>query len=167
MSTLTIAIFIIIAFAFGLLIGGLAFNQLGREPKKQRDLEKHLHQEQEDFKGYRQQVQQHFGETSHLLKQLAENYRNVHNHLAQGANDLCNENPYQPIIKKLPEMNAIEVNEEPSNVQAPLDYAPKSTPYDKGSLSEEYGLEKVNVDEPITDDLIAEAIAEQAKKQQA
>lgn len=164
MSSLTLFLVAALSFAFGMIIGGLIFTRLSPEQKKSRELEKHLHSKQDEIKNYQQDVKQHFNETAYLLKQLAENYREVHNHLAQGANDLCAGNPNDPMIKKLPEMEAIEVNSPLTHAQAPLDYAPKSTPYDKSALSEDYGLEKVNHNEDLPSN-IADAIAEQAAKQ--
>jgi uncharacterized membrane-anchored protein YhcB (DUF1043 family) len=160
--TVTLLITAVLAFAFGMVVGGLLFNRMSPDQNKNRELEKHLHDKQEEIKSYQQEVKQHFNETSHLLKQLAENYREVHNHLAQGAADLCEKDPTQPIIKKLPEMQAIEINEPIESIQAPLDYAPKSTPFDKSALSEDYDLEKVSVHDTATAEEIAEAIAQQA-----
>lgn len=160
--SVTLFIVAVISLAFGMVIGGLLFNQLSPEQTKSRELEKHLHEKQEEIKGYQQEVKQHFNETSFLLKQLAENYRDVHNHLAQGAQELCEPGSGNTIIKKLPEMQAIEVNESLDSIQAPLDYAPKSTPFDKSALSEDYGLEKIQVSEAMSEEEIAEAIAKKA-----
>jgi hypothetical protein len=163
-SSLTLFLVAALSFAFGAVAGGLIFTRLSPEQKKSRELEKHLHTKQDEIKSYQHDVKQHFQETSFLLKQLAENYREVHNHLAQGASDLCTDNPNDPMIKKLPEMQVLEVNSSFTHAQAPLDYAPKSTPYDKSALSEDYGLEKIKHHEDISND-IADAIAEQAAKQ--
>ena len=148
METSALLIAAIIGFGFGTLFGGLAFNRFSNEQTKTRDLEKHLHEKQDEIKNYQQEVREHFVETAGLLRGLAENYRDVHNHLAQGAEMLSPDNSKGPLIKKLPEMEAIEVNDLPDNLQAPLDYAPKTSPYEKSVLDESYALEK-NKDEEL------------------
>lgn len=163
MGSLTIYIVGIVCFAIGAIAGAILFKVLSTEQNKTRDLEKHLHEKQDEIKNYQHEVTQHFTETSHLLKQLAESYRDVHNHLATGAQDLCDDSAATPIMQRLPDLETVAGSQiEGDNIAPPLDYAPKSTPYDKGTLNEDYGLEKVELAEkPIED--IAEAIAENAK----
>ena len=159
----SLSIFIIggMCFGLGVAVGALLFKAYSPEQSKARDLEKHLHEKQDELKNYQLEVTEHFTETSQLLKDLTENYRDVHNHLAKGAQTLCEGTNTPPIMYKLPEAEAGNEDDEGS-IAAPLDYAPRSTPYDKGTLHEDYGLEKVELDEkPIED--IAEAIAENAK----
>ncbi len=163
-GSLTVFIIGFVCFAIGAITGATLFKIFSQEQNKTRDLEKHLHEKQDEIKNYQHEVTQHFTETSHLLKQLAESYRDVHNHLAAGAQDLCEESATAPIMQQLPELETITGShiDDSNSIAPPLDYAPKSTPYDRGTLNEEYGLEKVELDEkPIND--IAEAIAENAK----
>ncbi|NRA42550.1 MAG: YhcB family protein [Pseudomonadales bacterium] len=143
------AVFIaaVIGFGIGAVFGGLVFGRFSSDQNKTRELEKHLHDKQDEIKHYQQEVRQHFVETAGLLRGLAENYRDVHNHLAMGAEKLSPDSSSGPLIKKLPEVDAIEVNELPDNLQAPLDYAPKTSPFDKSVLDESYDL-KTNSEEP-------------------
>ena len=151
-----------LCFAIGVAVGGILFKLYSPEQSKARDLEKHLHDKQDELKNYQHEVTEHFTETSKLLKDLTENYRDVHNHLAKGAQVLCESSNTPPIMYKLPEVDMTGDDDEKDSIAAPLDYAPRSTPYDKGTLHEDYGLEKIELDEkPIED--IAEAIAENAK----
>lgn len=147
----------------GGILGALVHSKRSNSEQKNRDLEAHLHQKQDEIKQYRQDVTEHFVKTSDLLNNLTETYRDIHNHLANSASTLTQQGSLNhPIIKSLPE--ATTTKEESTPLTAPpLDYAPKSTPYDKGTLAEDHGLEKVELAEkPIED--YAEAIAENAKQ---
>lgn len=66
------------------------------------------------------------------------------------------------MMQKLPEIDTIKGdNEEPTNVRPPLDYAPKHSPYDRGTLSGDYHLEKVELNEkPVN---MADALAAKKK----
>lgn len=154
MSSLTIFIIGIACFALGAIVGAALHKIFASDQNKTRNLEKLLHQKQDEVKNYQHEVQKHFTETSHLLKQLAESYRDVHNHLATGAQKLCDDDSSMPIMQQLPELETITnvQIDESRNIVPPLDYAPKSTPYDRGTLNEDYDLEKIKLEEkPIND----------------
>jgi uncharacterized membrane-anchored protein YhcB (DUF1043 family) len=158
----------IILAIFCLLLGAAAgivlYLRFSPELQKSRDLEKHLFEAQDELKNYQLEVTQHFSETAQLLKQMAESYRDVHNHLARGAEMLCKDGQGRKILARLPELDSIiDADSEPTYAAPPLDYAPKTTPYDRSTLNEDYGLDKVELTEkPIAD--IAQAIAENARK---
>jgi uncharacterized membrane-anchored protein YhcB (DUF1043 family) len=115
---------------------------LGPSASPQRQLEAQLRDLQEEHRHYRHAVTNHFGKTAELIGQLAHSYRDVHNHLARGAQDLC-EDPATVKLKVLPE-NALTVESQPSPlIEPPRDYAPRSSPDDKGVLDEDFGLEKM------------------------
>jgi uncharacterized protein len=136
-------------FAVGALVGAFLFMKFSPEQKKARNIIKHLHEQQDEFKNYQLGVTQHFVDTSRLLKQLSDSYTTLHNHLAKGAENLCAQNTITPIIQPIPDVeptsasNSLDLN----NINPPLDYAPRTTPYDRGTLNEEYGLEKVHITE--------------------
>jgi hypothetical protein len=138
----------LLCFALGALIGAFLFNKFSPEQKKARDIVKHLHDQQEELKNYQQDVMHHFITSSRLLNQMSDSYAELHNHLATSADLLCGQNTITPIIQ--PIINTRTVEGELKDILPPLDYAPKTTPYDKGTLNEEYGLEKVHIDEPLT-----------------
>ncbi len=152
----------ILAGAAGALWGA----RFSATPERHRELEKHLHEKQDEIKTYQREVSDHFNETSHRLKQLAESYKDIHNHLAQGADKLSGKGlgNNTPIIEKIESMVHHRETDTPDNVSAPLVYAPKSTPFDKGTLNEDYDLEKVELAEKPVDD-IAGMIAANAQKQ--
>src|SRR5690625_7534129 len=92
---------------------------------------------------YRDQVSAHFQRTAELVNELTSNYRAVHNHLAQGARDLCPE--AGDALAHLPAPRP-ELGTDPSSLPLvpPRDYAPRdrSRP---GALDEAYGLERLEV----------------------
>jgi uncharacterized membrane-anchored protein YhcB (DUF1043 family) len=128
----------ILAVAAGGALGYFLPRYLYGAPRRNREFETQLHALQEQHKNYRYDVNAHFNRTAELLSQLANSYRDVHNHLARGALDLCDPGAVK-LLKLLPEQ-ALE--EQPSlAVEPPRDYALRS-PYDTGVLDEDFGLEK-------------------------
>lgn len=136
------------SFALGALFGAFLFMKFSPEQKKARNIIKHLHEQQDEFKNYQLGVTQHFVDTSRLLKQLSDSYSNLHNHLAKGAENLCAQNTITPIIQPIPSIDSSSPGNpmDIENLNPPLDYAPRTTPYDRGTLNEEYGLEKVHIE---------------------
>lgn len=160
----TVIIVGLICLILGAAIGAIWGSRFSSTPQKTQELEKHLHEKQDEIKSYQREVTEHFTETSERLKQLAESYKDIHNHLAIGAEKLSGKGlgNTAPIIAQLENANEQIVTQK-SDVSAPLDYAPKSTPFDKGTLNEDYDLEKVELKEkPIED--IADVIAQNAQK---
>ena len=107
-----------------------------------RELEKRLERVTRDKQHFEDRVTEHFAETATRLNALTENYRAVHEHLAEGANTLCAGNP--PVSVGRLDGNS-DLDPDMLNVQPPRDYAPKASPSEKGMLNEGFGLEKENV----------------------
>lgn len=151
--------------AAGLIIGlgaGIILSRAFFSSSKDKSLQQHLHQTQDELKSYQLEVTQHFSETAQLLKKMAESYRDVHNHLASGANNLSKDAQGLPVMKKLPEIDTITESsiEHTAHISPPLDYAPRQTPYDRGTLSGDHHLEKVQLSEEPVD--MAETLAKQS-----
>jgi uncharacterized membrane-anchored protein YhcB (DUF1043 family) len=131
----------------GVLLGWVAGRRSSPGAKKHRALTLKLDQVIQDKKAYEDDVVEHFTETAKLLNNLTESYRDVHNHLAQGAASLCQgKGPVS--LEHI--QNRRDDTEIPANlvpIQPPLDYAPKSSPDEKGMLNEEFGLERKPVKE--------------------
>ena len=139
-SLLITALFALIA---GIGLGAVVSRRLSSDGRKQRDLERSLDELARQQKDYQHQVVEHFTDTAKLLNNLAESYRDVHNHLASGASELCDDDVGK-ILQRIPDsaMTQIAADPEPAAVQPPLDYAPKASPFATGVLNEEFGLEK-------------------------
>jgi uncharacterized membrane-anchored protein YhcB (DUF1043 family) len=139
-STIEVWIIAAAALAVGAVLGYFVYQYLHPVPRRNRELEQQLHALQEQNKHHRYDVNAHFNKTSELLGQLANSYREVHNHLARGAVELCDPGSVK-ILRPLPDQSAVLEEQTPTIIEPPRDYALK-TPYDKGVLDEDFGLEK-------------------------
>tara|TARA_B110000444_G_C18822426_1_gene588441 strand:+ start:873 stop:1358 length:486 start_codon:yes stop_codon:yes gene_type:complete len=141
----------IVALLMGITSGILYSRKFPSQPQEQREVAKNLERLQQDQKDYQQEVSKHFTDTAKLLAHFAESYREIHNHLACGAENLCEYKISANIINRLPD-SADEngTNDESyKNISQPLDYAPKNSPYETGMLNEEFGIEKETEESPI------------------
>ncbi len=145
---------------------GLLFARKGANPEREQELNDQVLQSKKELDEYREQVNQHFEQTAALVNQLTESYRQVHQHLAGGAQQLANpekvttqlSSPDEALALEeqttAPETPAVEQDNTDEtgkkDVEAPKDYAPKRTPEEAGTLSESYGLksESKPVEEP-------------------
>lgn len=143
MYTLTI---LIIAAAAALFVGlGLGL-LLGRTSspagQKHREVERKLDEVLQEKKGYEDEVVEHFSNTAKLLNDLTESYRNVHSHLSSGATNLCQDRGPVALDQLNTTSSPSEIPASLTGVQQPLDYAPKTSPDEKGMLNEEFGLDQ-------------------------
>lgn len=130
----------------GLVLGWMIGRSTSATVKKNRDLALKLDQVMQDKKAYEDDVVEHFTETARLLNNLTDKYRDVHNHLAQGAANLCQ--GAGPVSLERPEGRTDPggIPADLAYVQPPLDYAPKTSPDEKGMLNEEFGIERTPSD---------------------
>jgi len=148
----TLILAIIAASLAGIIIGAALHKQFGNTGARSRELARELETMKEKNAEYQQGVADHFSKTATLLNDLTLQYRDIHQHLAQGAESLCNDDEGNSLLSGIPiELNldskpALTNNEE-SQVEPPRDYAPKEEPSQTGVLSEEFGLEKVRTTE--------------------
>ena len=134
----------IVTLVVGLALGLLISRRMSPDNRKQRELERSLDRLLQQQKDYQHEVVEHFTDTSKLLNNLAESYRDVHNHMATGANALCDDEAGN-ILRKIPDGSLSEYSAKPEleTVQPPRDYAPKPSPHATGVLNEEFGLERM------------------------
>lgn len=131
----------VIALLAGVGLGMLFGQRISPAGQKRREAERQLDEILQQKKAYEDEVVEHFSNTARLLNQLTASYRDVHNHLAHGAAELCRGNG--PVALEKMDRN-VDPNEIPADLvdlEPPKDYAPKS-PDAKGILSEEYGIER-------------------------
>lgn len=137
---------VIVGAAAGLIVGaglGLLLGQrTSAAAQKHREVERKLDQLLQDKKAYEDEVVEHFSQTAQLLNQLTTSYRNVHNHLANGAESLCLGKGPVALDQIGRSTDPSEIPQHLANIQPPLDYAPKSSPDEKGMLNEEFGLDR-------------------------
>ena len=131
-----------IALVVGLAIGIMTGRHSSPAGQKQREVERRLDQVLQDKKAYEDDVVEHFSDTARLLNTLTDSYREVHNHLASGASSLCQDTgPVGLDSLENPKATA-GIPADIAEVQPPLDYAPKTSPDQKGVLNEEFGIER-------------------------
>lgn len=127
----------------GVAVGALLSRLFTPETRNHRELEKRLTEAGATLKNYRQDVSDHYVKTANLVDELTESYRDLHNHLAEGASNLLDTRGVEPLMHSIPSRERIEAIADPNNLQVlpPLDYAPKTSPGEKGVLDESFGLD--------------------------
>ncbi len=153
---LTIWLIGIGCLALGLLIGVAFGSRFGGGSARVRELEEQMKRLRDSDREYRESVSEHFGTTAELVKQLTENYKDVYQHLANGAQSLCS---VEVASRLLPASSDSVFEEDPPaarepGVLPPKDYAAKQDPSRKGALAEDFGLEKPKLkigDEQVSD----------------
>lgn len=134
------------SLAIGVCVGVIAASRLkNTNPARITALEENLLELKTQHQKYRENVGEHFSMTAELVQHMTESYRDVYQHLASGAQDLCSGD----IANKLLPASEDKVFGSASGDHAlqPRDYAPKQNPTQTGALSEEFGIEKTkNVD---------------------
>lgn len=150
----------IAALVVGAIIGFL-LGRSGGSNQRQAELAEKLEKAQQELDNYKAEVTDHFEKTAALVNNLTNSYKDVHHHLATGAQGLCQPGSVDmalepPMANKLEQEEAKETSETPTGTpesstpeqpEPPRDYAPKS-PEDEGTLSETFGLkEDANQDE--------------------
>jgi len=73
----------------GILLGSIITYLLVARNRRTHELQLELKQLTERFTEYRDQVTQHFMRTSELVQEMTRSYRDVYEHLASGAQNLC------------------------------------------------------------------------------
>lgn len=127
----------------GLIIGYFTGRRTAPGSETARDLGEKLEQAEAARERYEQRVNAHFADTANKLNALTANYRDVYQHLAGGASELCSDDDAA-------QFKALEAPQEPEHetidadsvvVEAPRDYAAKTSPSDPGVLDERFGLD--------------------------
>ena len=148
----TLIVIAIAALSIGIILGMMINSKRNASKKSQQQLETHLSELQQQQETYQNEVTSHFTQTAELLDQLTNSYRDVHNHLAKGAQILANGGATET-LKALPEDEQDKQVETPATEQLnpPLDYAPKAQD-EEGMLSESFGLKNTKQKEPVAEE---------------
>lgn len=138
--------------AGGILIGVIIASRLGTSPARVQELENQIRELKDTHNNYRENVSDHFSMTAELFQHMTESYKEVYQHLASGAQELCNSDVAS---KLLPARTEPEFQHEGNDlrlasvINPPKDYAAKQKPGQKGALSEDFGIDKTK---PVLDD---------------
>lgn len=146
--------FLIVGVAIGYFLAGRS----NSNPSKIGELEQQLQEMQRSNSSYRDEVSEHFSTTAELVQQMTDSYKDVYQHLAAGAQDLCSVEVASKLLPASSEAVFGRVQTDgPSDkegegdgeMQAPKDYAPRQNAKQTGALAEDFGLDKVK--EPESD----------------
>lgn len=129
----------IAALIVGLVIGVLIGRSGQGSSLRQRRAEQQIDELRNEYTRYQAQVNEHFMESAHLLRRFNDAYRDVNQHMARGANRLCNDEDWLEELDKETSRARLE-DVRHDGVEPPRDYAPKSDPEEKGTLAEDFGL---------------------------
>jgi len=113
--------------------------------QRQREVERRLQEAEASLRDYKTQVTEHFRGTAERVNRLTDDYRELHQHLSEGALGLCeSREPGQlpPLLTSLGGSGTRHAGA--ATITPPLDYAPKRSPQQPGMLTEDYDLERVN-----------------------
>lgn len=141
---MTIWLTAIACLAVGIVLGVIFASRLSASPSRVQELENQIRNLKENHNSYRDNVSDHFNMTADLVQHMTESYREVYQHLASGAQDLCSDD----VASKLLPAGSDAVFEKEvetdtsSGLIPPKDYAAKQDPEQKGALSEDFGLNK-------------------------
>jgi uncharacterized membrane-anchored protein YhcB (DUF1043 family) len=140
----------LIALAIGALIGYL-LGRAGGSSNREQELVDELDSARSELEQYKTKVGHHFEETAELVNGLSEQYRKVHQHLANSAESLCPGLPASMALQHeappklgqdIPTVtDALDNSEQEELPEPPRDYAPKKSD-EAGTLSESYGLSR-------------------------
>ncbi len=151
LSTLVVTSLVSLLVGAGL---GAFLLYLFRAQVYSRDLEQRLHEAENTLQSYQRDVAEHFAQTSQLVNNLTQSYRDVHEHLANSALKLAT-----PAISRqiLASANTSLLGDEKAYIneqsfEPPRDWAPK-TQGSKGALSEDFGLHDEHQDEELPNSL--------------
>lgn len=159
-ETATVWMIALLGFAAGIGFGALIYHVTRpNSGSKAQKLAARIDEVERVHQKYEEDVAKHFVQTADLVNQLTESYRDVHAHLAEGAQSLCGNNEDLRLrlesslanrLMSTAESPQIDTapSEEPAPdtaanpVEPPKDYAPKSDPAEKGTLSEDFSVER-------------------------
>ena len=88
----------ILGTLLGIGLGSIVTYTLTSRSNHNKNLQAELDQLAERFTEYREQVGQHFMQTSNLVQEMTQSYRAVYEHLASGAYHLCGEDAGTPSL---------------------------------------------------------------------
>lgn len=138
--------------AIGILLGMVFASRLNIGSTRIKELENQIRELKDTHNNYRENVSDHFSMTAELFQHMTESYKEVYQHLASGAQELCNSDVAG---KLLPARTEPEFQQDENDIRLasvinpPKDYAAKQKPGQKGALSEDFGIDKTK---PVLDD---------------
>ncbi len=144
--------------AIGVLVGIFASSSMNTtSPARITALEDQVQDMKSQHEKYKDNVGQHFSMTAELVQQMTESYRDVYQHLATGAQELCSRDVASKLLPASEDNSVFGSAGSVGGPQAPRDYATRTDPDQAGTLSEEFGIEKTRA-EPQRAEPLKEAV---------
>ena len=136
------------AFLIGGLLGSLLYHILISSKYRSGKVAEQLDELQREFVDYKEKVSDHFTSTAHLINKMTETYKDVHEHMANGAESLCEDEQVKRQMSDsllsantlLSDQSAKRKLSRITSAEQPKDYALKTKPEDKNTLAEDFGL---------------------------
>jgi uncharacterized membrane-anchored protein YhcB (DUF1043 family) len=135
--------FWLVLLLLSLGVGFLLGRHNNSDLKRQNQLSEQLQAAHSEMAEYKEQVNLHFADTAAAVNQLTDSYRDVHEQLAKGAQNLCDDPDMASSILSIagPSKSIVEHQAEPApSIRPPMDYALSSSSKEHGTLDERYGL---------------------------
>ena len=126
----------------GFVFGVIYTTNKGFNPKRLKELKEELETAKKAQEAYEERVVRHFGETAQLVNRLTDSYRDVHSHLADGAEQLC-QGESTEVILRLENDRTEDSQQKTADPEPPRDYAPKASPLQTGVLNESFGIKEI------------------------
>lgn len=147
-SGLTVLVIAALAFVAGAAAVFIFLRQSDKSASDTSELQKKILKSDQQLKRYQQEVSEHFITVSHLTTNIAQSYRQIHEHLATSAIRLASPEIGRQLLKSGgSEISLLDAEGNPlismDDVEVPRDYAPKVP---GGVLSEGYGLTDAEID---------------------
>ena len=126
----------------GVVIGVVFSSRLNSSASRVLELENQIRDIKDNHLTYKDNVSEHFSLTADLVQHMTESYRDVYQHLASGAQDLCSNEVASKLLPAGSDavFDSNEDSETTGGLNPPKDYAAKQYPSQKGALSEEFGI---------------------------
>jgi len=127
----------------GAAAGAILFKLMKSDEARVQQLEAQLQQLTDEYENYKREVHGHFSDSAHLFGKLTESYREVYQHLAHGARNLCPEYIANQVAQIPADTLNADANAKTNQLSPPLDYvitpkvevnAAPSVPGDAGLL---------------------------------
>lgn len=141
---MTIWLTVIACLAIGVVIGVVFASRLNTSPSRIQELENQIRDLKEHHSSYQDSVSDHFSMTADLVQHMTESYKEVYQHLASGAQELCSNDVANKLLPAGSDavFENSNTTDTTSGLIPPKDYAAKQNPRQVGALSEDFGLDK-------------------------
>ena len=147
MAEATLALTLLFTLAVGALIGAAIMRYWSPRLKVNKEMAERLQEAEQELNSYRDEVTQHFTETSRLVNNLTQSYRDVHEHLANSAMKLTNPSVSQQFTRQLvqrEEDSVLEVHIERDDTRFETDDEEDITGYTRYSSRDSKSTETQN-----------------------